>query len=46
MAGFADAVIVGSAFVKQALAADDAGDPDDRSGVRAVLADLAAGVRR
>ncbi|MBP8918744.1 MAG: tryptophan synthase subunit alpha [Micropruina sp.] len=46
VAGFADAVIVGSAFVKQALAADDAGDPDDRSGVRAVLADLAAGVRR
>jgi len=46
VAAFADAVIVGSAFIKPALAADEAGTPDDLSGVRTVLADLAAGVRR
>ncbi|MEA5119057.1 MAG: tryptophan synthase subunit alpha [Propionicimonas sp.] len=46
IAGYADAVIVGSAFVKQLLAADDAGTPDDLTGLRAVVADLAAGVRR
>jgi len=44
--GYADAVIVGSAFIKPLLAADDAGTPDDFSGLRAVLADLTAGVRR
>jgi tryptophan synthase alpha chain len=44
--GFADAVIVGSAFVKTLLAAEAAGTPDDLSGLRGVLADLAAGVRR
>lgn len=44
--GYADAVIVGSAFLKPLLAADDAGTPDDLSGLRAVVADLAAGVRR
>lgn len=43
---YADAVIVGSAFIKPMLAAEDAGHPDDLSGLRAVLADLAAGVRR
>ena len=43
---FADGVIVGSAFIKPALAADDAGTPGDLSGIRAVLADLVAGVRR
>jgi tryptophan synthase alpha chain len=43
---YADAVIVGSAFIKPLLAADDAGNPDDLSGLREVLADLAAGVRR
>jgi tryptophan synthase alpha chain len=43
---YADAVIVGSAFIKPLLAADDAGTPDDLSGLRAVLADLTAGVRR
>ncbi|MCB0912995.1 MAG: tryptophan synthase subunit alpha, partial [Propionibacteriaceae bacterium] len=46
VAGYADAVIVGSAFIKPMLAAEDAGNPDDLSGLRAVLADLAAGVRR
>lgn len=46
VAGYADAVIVGSAFIKPMLAAEDAGRPDDLSGLRAVLADLAAGVRR
>ena len=46
VARFADGVIVGSAFIKPALAADDAGTPDDLSGIRAVLADLVAGVRR
>ena len=43
---YADGVIVGSAFIKPLLAADDAGTPDDLSGLRAVLADLTAGVRR
>ncbi len=43
---FADGVIVGSAFVKTLLAAEAAGSPDDLSGLRAVLADLAEGVRR
>jgi tryptophan synthase alpha chain len=43
---YADAVIVGSAFIKPLLAADEAGTPDDLSGLRAVLADLTAGVRR
>ena len=44
--GYADAVIVGSALVPTLLAAEDAGDPDDLSGLRAVVADLADGVRR
>ncbi|HQY99921.1 MAG TPA: tryptophan synthase subunit alpha [Propionicimonas sp.] len=44
--GFADGVIVGSAFIKPLLAADDAGSPDDFNGLRAVLTDLTAGVRR
>ena len=44
--GFADAVIVGSALLKPLLAADDAGTPDDLSGLRAVVADLAGGIRR
>lgn len=43
---FADGVIVGSAFIKPLLAAEAAGTPDDLSGLRAVLADLAEGVRR
>lgn len=43
---FADAVIVGSAFIKPLLTAEDAGHPDDLSGLRSVVADLAAGVRR
>lgn len=43
---YADAVIVGSAFIKPLLAAEEAGAPDDLSGLRAVLADLTAGVRR
>jgi len=46
VAGYADAVIVGSAFVKPLLAAEAAGSPDDLSGLRAVVADLAEGVRR
>ncbi len=46
VAGFADAVIVGSALIKPMLAADDAGRPDDLSALRAVIGDLAAGVRR
>ena len=44
--GFADAVIVGSAFIKPMLAAEAAGHPDDLSALRAVLADLTEGVRR
>ena len=43
---FADGVIVGSAFIKTLLAAEAAGTPDDLTGLRAVLADLTAGVRR
>ena len=46
VAGYADGVIVGSAFIKPLLAAEDAGTPDDFSGLRAAIADLAAGVRR
>jgi tryptophan synthase alpha chain len=43
--GYADAAIVGSALVAQLVEADDAGNPDDLSGLRALVADLAAGVR-
>lgn len=46
VAGFADAVIVGSALIKPMLATDDAGRPDDLSALADVIADLAAGVRR
>jgi tryptophan synthase alpha chain len=42
---FADAVIVGSALVKALLDAEDAGEPGDLRRLRAVVADLAAGVR-
>jgi tryptophan synthase alpha chain len=42
---YADAAIVGSALVKTLIAAEDAGTPDDLTGLRAVVADLAAGVR-
>ena len=43
---YADAVVVGSALVKTLLDADDAGRPADLSGLRALVADLAEGVRR
>lgn len=43
---YADGVIAGSALLKTLLAAEDAGTPDDLSGLRGVVADLAAGVRR
>lgn len=43
---YADAVIVGSALVRTLLDAEDAGTPDDLTGLRAVVADLAAGVRQ
>lgn len=42
---YADAAIVGSALVATLLAAEDAGDASDLSGLRAVVDDLAAGVR-
>jgi tryptophan synthase alpha chain len=42
---YADAVVVGSALVKTLLVADDAGRPADLSGLRALVADLADGVR-
>ena len=45
VASFADLVIVGSALVKTVLDAEDAGRPEDLSGLRALVADLAAGVR-
>lgn len=43
--GYADAAVVGSALVQTLLDADDAGTPADLTGLRAVVADLAAGVR-
>ncbi len=43
--GLADLVIVGSALVKTLLDAEDAGRPEDLTGLRALVADLAAGVR-
>jgi tryptophan synthase alpha chain len=42
---FADLVIVGSALVKTLLDAEDAGRTGDLAGLRALVADLAAGVR-
>lgn len=42
---FADGVIVGSALVKALVNAEDAGTPDDLTDLRAVVADLTAGVR-
>jgi tryptophan synthase alpha chain len=46
VSAYADAVIVGSALVRTLLDAEDAGTPEDLSGLRAVVADLAAGVRQ
>ena len=46
VAQFADAAIVGSAFVKQVLNAEEAGDASDLTGLRTLLSDLVAGVRR
>lgn len=43
---FADAVIVGSALVRALIAAEDAGNPADMSGLASVVDDLVAGVRR
>jgi tryptophan synthase alpha chain len=45
VARFADLVIVGSALVKTLLDAEDAGRPEDLGGLRALVADLASGVR-
>jgi tryptophan synthase alpha chain len=42
---YADAVVVGSALVRTLLDAEDAGRADDLTGLRAVVADLADGVR-
>jgi tryptophan synthase alpha chain len=42
---YADAVVVGSALVKTLLDAEDAGRPTDLSPLRALVADLADGVR-
>lgn len=42
---YADAAIVGSALVSTLLRADDAGRPDDLSGLGALVDDLARGVR-
>lgn len=42
----ADGVIVGSALVSTLLAAEAAGTPGDLSALRALISDLAAGVRR
>jgi len=44
-AAYADGVIVGSALVRTLLEAEDAGRPGDLSGLRALVADLARGVR-
>jgi len=45
VATFADLVIVGSALVRTLLDAEDAGQAEDLAGLRALVADLAAGVR-
>ena len=45
VASFADLVIVGSALVKTLMDAEETGRPEDLTGLRAVVADLAAGVR-
>lgn len=42
---FADGVIVGSAMVRTLIDAEEAGTPGDLTGLRAVVSDLAAGVR-
>ncbi|MET0693709.1 MAG: tryptophan synthase subunit alpha [Propionibacteriaceae bacterium] len=42
---FADAAIVGSALVSTLLAAEDAGTPEDLTALRALVTDLAEGVR-
>lgn len=42
---FADAAIVGSALVKTLIDAEDAGHPDDLTGLRSTVADLAEGIR-
>lgn len=42
---FAEVAIVGSALVKTLLDAEEAGKPEDLSGLRALVADLADGVR-
>ena len=42
----ADGVIVGSALVSTLLAAEEAGTPSDLTSLRALVSDLAAGVRR
>lgn len=44
-AGFADAVIVGSALVRTLLDADDAGTPGELTRLRELVAELANGVR-
>jgi tryptophan synthase alpha chain len=43
---YADAVVVGSLLVQSLLDAEDAGTPADLARLRAVVADLAEGVRR
>ncbi len=45
VAAYADAAIVGSALVRRLIAAEDAGTPGDLTGLRATVAELAAGVR-
>jgi tryptophan synthase alpha chain len=45
LTSFADLVIVGSALVKTLVDAEDAGRPEDLSGLRALVGDLAEGVR-
>ena len=44
--GYADGAIVGSAFVKTLLAADESGMPGDFAALGAVADALVAGVRR
>lgn len=43
---YADAAIVGSALVATLLAAEDAGNPADLTGLRTMVGELASGVRR
>ncbi|WP_228265835.1 tryptophan synthase subunit alpha [Microlunatus elymi] len=45
ISAYADAAIVGSALVSRLIEADEAGRPDDLTGLRTVVSELATGIR-